>query len=98
MATRLNKTVTRDVLIYPFQGKYRNKNVILKIEPSGIISFRAKGTKKEYSTTLHTCFNLAFVHSIMNDYDQKMKLYLVKKKAGMRVKKPKKPFVPFKFV
>ncbi len=64
MATRLNRTISRDVLIFP----------------------------------LHTCFNLAFAHSIMQNYDDKMKLYLVKKKAGMRVKKPKKPFIPFKFV
>ena len=92
MAVKLVKSVSRETLSVT---GHKKRKVIVTLEGGDLISFRAKGTRKSYEIYLGHCFVLAQILQANSDYKKKMELYTIKKKAGMRVKKPKKLFLPF---
>lgn len=89
--TKLLKPVRREMLASSTVGKYRNRPIIVTIKGGDAISFRIKGTRQEYETSLHLCYRLAQIVSLSNRYEEKRKEYEAKKKAGYRnLRKPRK--------
>lgn len=95
MATKLTKQISRELLSTEQQGKHRGKPYIVTLLPGDEISFRAKGSRKTYSIFLGHCMRLAQIMTIESEYKQKLADYTMKKKAGMRAVKPRRPLLPF---
>ena len=96
MATKLLNTVKRELIgVTVGHGKYRGKTIIIELEAGDVITFRIKGTRKKATISLGYCFQLAQIVQADRDYSEKMKEYNLKKKAGMRVRRPKKANFPF---
>ena len=57
MATKLHKTVRRESQAQVFDRGMRN--IIISLEPPGLLGFRAKGTRTTYWTTVEACYHLA---------------------------------------
>lgn len=91
MATLLMKPVTRQMM-----GRDRfNRSVLVTIEPPDVITFRVKGKRFRVETSLHHCYVLAqMIHANMR-YQEKLKDYKAKKKAGQRAVRPKQPAMVF---
>lgn len=95
MAVKLIKPVKREMLASSTMGKYRNRPIIVTITGGDAISFRIKGTRQEYHTSLHACYRLAQIAHYANMYEDKRKEYEAKKKAGYRnLRKPKRMNFP----
>lgn len=88
MATKLLKPVKREMLM----GDDRGRPMIVTLEPGDMLTFRLKGKKTTYSVPLHSCFYLAMMNKMQEEYTEKMEDYKVKQSAGFkRLKKPRKP-------
>ena len=94
MATKLVKPVKREMLAKSTVGKYSNRPILVEIDGGDLIRFRIKGTRQEYETSLHYVYRLAQIVTYESIYAAKMKKYELEKKAGMRVRKPKKAIIP----
>lgn len=57
MATRLEKEVTREVLLA--LGNRKPKPVLVTLKPSGVIEFREKGKRRSYTLDLSGVFERA---------------------------------------
>ena len=87
MATKLfnSKGINREVIV----GRH---TMILSLNPEMTVSFRLKGKKTRYTTTLHSCYNMAVLSHVQKEYNDKLKRYNEKKKLGYKgLKKPKAP-------
>lgn len=82
MATRLLKPVKRELL-----ASNRNRTLIAELEPGDTVSFRYKGKRTRYEISLHSCFTLAVLQKIQEEYTIKAEKY----KAGTLKRKPKMP-------
>lgn len=92
MATKLNKVVRRELVSTDRKGRA----IVVTLEPGDILSFRPKGSKRSVSIYAGMAFQLAQLATIEREYNDKMKEYSARKKAGAQfLRKPKKPFVPF---
>lgn len=82
MATRLTKPVKRELL-----ASNRNRTLIAEMEPGDLITFRYKGKRMRYEISLHSCFTLAVLQKINEEYTSKLEAY----KDGRLKRKPKQP-------
>ena len=104
MATKLMKPLRRELLGLASTKKGRvcaigdcgARPIIVEMSPPDTLTFRVKGTRIRYEITMATALATAHKQHIINTYNEKLKEYKTKKEAGMRVKKPKKPFMPYK--
>jgi len=88
MATKLNKRITRELIL---PDEYGN-TIMVELEPGDQISFRVKGRKTRYTVSLHKVFMLAFIQFMIEKYNEKLSIYKRKKDVGYkRIKRPKKP-------
>lgn len=85
MATRINKSVSREMFV--------NKGLfIVTLNPDSTITFREKGKRTRYSCHLNAAFNCSIISFAQDDYDARMEKYEEKKKYGAkRLRKPKRP-------
>ncbi len=96
MATKLTKNVKRETLGVKTRGKYRDRPIIVTLEPGDMLSFRIKGTQQEATVSLAHCYQLAQIVEGEMRYKQKVKEYKEKKKLGYQhLRQPKKIDFPF---
>lgn len=88
MATLLTKDVTRET--YGVTNRAGQK-VIVTLKAGDMLEFRVKGKRTRYEVPLASCFNMAMIQYIEDQYKAKLKRYNDRKKLGMRTKKPKRP-------
>lgn len=95
MATLLIKPVKRQLLHSSTVGKHRGKPILVILEGGDLITFRIKGTRQQYQTTIHACYKMAQFATWDRMYQDKMKEYKRRKDAGERgVRKPKRISFP----
>ena len=58
-----------------------------------MISFRQYRKRHRYTVSLYHVYVLAMYHTMIEDYKVKMAEYNIKKKAGFKGRKPRKPNV-----
>lgn len=92
---RLTKPIKRELLAVQQHGKHRGKSLIVELLPGDEISFRTKGTKKAFTIFLGHCYRMAQILTLESDYKIKLEEYTRRKKIGERVKRPKRPMMPF---
>lgn len=96
MATQLLKSVKRELTgVTVGFGKYRGRKLICTLQPGDLIEYQIKGTQKRYTVSMGYVFQLAQVMQNEIDYQDKVKTYKEKKKAGFKVKTPRKTTFPF---
>ncbi len=95
MATKLVKPVKREMLSREQQGKHRGRPMIVELLPGDEISFRTKGTRKAFSVYLGHCYRLAQILTLESEYKSKLEAYTIARKQGKRVKRPRRPGMPF---
>lgn len=96
MAVKLVKPVRREMLSREFQqGKYRGRSIIVELLPGDELSFRTKGTRQRFSVYLGHCYRLAQIMTIESEYKAKLEAYNLARKTGKRVKRPRRPSLPF---
>ena len=84
MAIKLTKNVRRETLAVTTRGKYRDRPIIVTLEPGDILSFRIKGTRQEASVSLAHCYQLAQIVECEVRYKEYLKTYKEKKKLGYK--------------
>lgn len=102
MATKLTKPVTRE-LVYCRASKNgrverteASRPIMVTLDHNEKIVFRVKGTKRRYTLHLISAFQLAKANTLIQEYNNKMKVYKERKENRFgRVRKPKKPFLPW---
>ena len=87
MATLLKKRIKRETTLTDRKGK----TIIIELLPNNLISFRRKGSPKRVEVGLGHCHVLAEILDQNYRYKQKLEEYGQKKKAGYKVRKPKRP-------
>lgn len=87
MATKLTKPVKRETTMTDRKGK----TIIVELLPSNLISFRRKGGRKTVEIGLGHCHVLAEILDENYYYKMKLEQYKERKKAGLKVRKPKRP-------
>jgi len=96
MATKLLKPITRELVgTTAGLGKHRAHPLLITLEPGDVISFRPKGTRQVFELPLAHAFRLATLIDETVRYKQAMDTYKEKKKAGYRVRKPKRTAMPY---
>jgi len=83
---KLDKPVIREM-----KGNINGKKFVVELDFPDIIKFRKKRSKVTYSVPLNKVFNLAVYQFLVDDYNEKMKMFRIKKSEGKNPKKPKKP-------
>jgi hypothetical protein len=91
MATKLHKEIVRETGVMERDGKHRGKLYLLSMEPNGFLTFRIKGTRQRFSVGFYDVLNLAKIRTEIDKYDERMKVWKLKKEAGRRAIKPKVP-------
>jgi hypothetical protein len=91
MATKLLRPVRREMLATVQHGKYRNRPIILELEPGDVIRFKVKGTRQFVECSLHSAYTLAQLITYERLYAERLKEYEAKRKSGRRAKRPKRP-------
>ena len=86
MMRKLDKPVTREM-----KGTINGKKFVVELDYPDTIKFRKKRSKITYSVSLNKVFNLALYQFLIEDYNEKMKQFKIKKSEGKNPKKPKKP-------
>jgi hypothetical protein len=95
MAIKLLKPIKREMLSREQNGKHRGRAVIVELLPGDEIGFRVKGTRTQYTAYLGHCYRLALILTLEREYKEKYDAYLKAKKQGKRVRRPKRPQLPF---
>lgn len=88
MATLLKKDVTRET--YGVTNRSGQK-VLVTLKAGDTIEFRVKGKRTRYEVPLASCFNLAMIQYVEDQYRAKVKRYKERQSLGLRTKKPKRP-------
>jgi hypothetical protein len=91
MATKLLKPIKRELMATIQAGKHRGRPINAELQPGDILKFKVKGTRQEYTVSLHAAFTLAQLVTFDRIYNERLQDYNKRKKAGDRVRKPKKP-------
>lgn len=98
MATKLLKQVSRETVRTKATKNGRickdyevGRPIIVSLNPEETISFRVKGTKTKYTVHFSNVFTLAKVVELELMYRSKVENYKLRKAAGLRTKKPKRP-------
>lgn len=96
MATKLIKPVRREMLSSGFErGRNRNRAINVTLCPGDELEFHVKGTRQRYTVFLGHCFRLAQGLAIEANYKEACAQYAIKRKAGIRCRKPKRPMMAF---
>lgn len=88
MATLLKKDVIRET--YSVTNRSGQK-VIVTLKAGDMLEFRVKGKRTRYEVPLASCFNMAMIQYIEDEYKAKVSRYKTRKSVGLRSKKPKRP-------
>lgn len=87
MPTRLDKPVKREL----YSTDRRGRTLIIEVEPPDLITFRLKGKRTRVSIALSHCYQLAQIMDMEYRYTKAMERYKALKKAGAKVRRPKRP-------
>lgn len=102
---KINKSINRETTFLSAtkrgrlcdRSEIQARNLIVSLNPDETISFRVKGTRQRYALPLGVAYVFAQREFILNRYNEKMKEYKLKKAAGLRAVRPKKPWlIPIK--
>lgn len=98
MATKLTKPVARELMRTTATKRGRlsaqfehGRPILVTLNPEETITFRVKGTRTKYTVHLMNVFTLAKVVELESIFRSKMDTYKLRKSAGLRAKKPKRP-------
>ena len=86
-ATLLTKDVSRETLAVT---DLKGQKMIVTLKAGDMLEFRPKGRRYRYEVPLAACYNLAMIFSANEWHKEKMKRYEERKKAGFRVKRPRR--------
>ena len=86
MAKKLLKDITRETLAVT---NMKNDIQIVTLKAGDMLEFRAKGKRLRFEVPLAACYNMALIYTAQQWYKQRMIKYLVDKKEGRRVKRPR---------
>jgi hypothetical protein len=87
MATLLNKDISRETLAVT---DMKGRKMIVTLKAGDMLEFRPKGKRIRYEVPLAACYNMAMIYTANEWYKEKLEKYHAKKKAGYRVKRPKR--------
>ena len=88
MATLLAKDVTRET--YGVTSRKGDK-IIVTLKAGDMLEFRGKGKRIRYEVPLGSCYYLAMIQYMEDQYKKKVKRYKERKSLGLRTKRPKRP-------
>jgi len=88
MATLLTKDVKRETLRVCDR---RGNKVIATLKAGDMLEFRVKGKKTRYEVPIASCYYLALIQYLEDEYKKKLKKYKEKQTLGLRSRKPKQP-------
>ena len=88
MATLLTKDVTRET--YSVTNRKGDK-IIVTLKAGDMLEFRAKGKRTRFEVPLGSCFYLAMIQHMEDEYRTKVKRYRLRKQLGVRAVRPKRP-------
>ncbi len=98
MATKLTKNLSRETVRTRASKNGRickdhetGRPLIISLNQEETITIRVKGTKTKYTVHIINVFTLAKVVELEMMYRKKVDEYKVKKAAGMRTRKPRRP-------
>lgn len=106
MATSLNKhrknkdgrlvpiCIARETDVIEVYGKHRGRKIIVELLSGDQIRFRIKGTQQSFTSHIALLYTIAKVVEMDAQYRDSVEKYQLNRKAGKRVRKPKKPFYP----
>lgn len=90
---KLDKTISREMFL-PVSILSRSLGtMIVSIKPGDLIEFRQKGKKTRFEVSLHSVFMLALLNSLTEHNKSRLQDYEIKRKAGIRARKPKKVYL-----
>lgn len=92
---RILKPIKRELTLEAAFGKHAGRQIKVELLPGDYLAFVLKGTRQRVEVSLSHCYNLALIVTMNKIYQDRLAQYEVKKKAGYRVKKPKKPVLPY---
>ena len=92
MPTKLNKRVVRETRRTMDRS---GRALVVALEPSEVISFRPKGSKKTVSVHIGHVYNLAKIFAARDHYNERMARYQQRKKLGQKTKRPKMSTLPY---
>jgi len=88
MATLLKKDIVRET--YGVTNR-AGKKMIVTLKAGDMLEFRAKGKRIRYEVPLASCYIMAMIQYVEDQYKDKIRKYNEKKKLGMRTRIPKRP-------
>ena len=88
MATLLTKDIVRECLAAT-TSEFPGRKLIVTLEAGDMVSFRAKGKRYKYSVPLQAVYNMALIYTHNEIHKEKVKEWKLKKKMGLRCRKPK---------
>lgn len=88
MATLLSKDVTRET--YSVTNR-KGEKVIVTMKAGDMLEFRVKGKRTRFEVPLGSCYYLAMIQYMEDEYKNKVKRYKLRKQLGLRSVKPKRP-------
>lgn len=72
-------------------GKYRGRALMIELQPGDILQFRIKGTQQRTDISLAACYAISQKISFEKEYKKRIEQYQADRKAGKKVRKPKRP-------
>lgn len=87
MPTLLTKDLTREAYL---ASDLQGRKLIITLKAGDMVAFRPKGRRITYEVPLLACYNMAMIYSANEWHRERMKIYNEKKKAGYRVKRPRR--------
>ena len=88
MATLLKKDIVRETHSVTNRA---GRKIIVTLKAGDMLEFRAKGKRIRYEVPLASCYIMATIQYIEDQYKVKIKKYNEKKAMGQRTRKPKRP-------
>ena len=87
MATKLLKDIHRETLaVTDLKGNIQ----IITLKAGDMLEFRSKGKRFRYEVPIQACYHMALIWTTQQWYKRKIAKYLENKKAGRRVKRPRR--------
>lgn len=106
MATKLKSTVKRELTSVTATKKGRicthgdpaGRPIVAALVPGRdeVLTFRIKGTRIVYTLPVSLAVQQAHKRFIAEKYADKLAIYKAKRARGIRAKKPKAPFSPYR--
>jgi hypothetical protein len=80
MATLLLKDITRETLGVTNR---RGQKVIVTLKAGDILEFRVKGKRTRFEVPLQSCYYMAMIQFLEDEYKEKVKRYKLRKQHGL---------------